>query len=177
MDDRVLENRNSHTSSSHESSLEPMLARSADLGKHSVDTHFSKDRNCEICQRTRITRAPCRRRIGGVVLRAEFFGDLRTADHKVLSADCESRNNLRVQSWCRTWPPNGSSRIRAKRKLLMKHKGACKSSWSPIGSPKSLTLTILWNLANPVMILPGIIVRRHHTDRKQMGLVREQYAE
>ena len=34
-----------------------------------------------------------------------------------------------MQSWCRTWPPNGSSRIRAKQKLLRKHKGACKSSW------------------------------------------------
>ena len=107
MDDRVLENRNSHTSSSHESSLEPMLARSADLGKHSVDTHFSKDRKCEICQRTKITRAPCRRRIGGVVHRAEFFGDLRTADHKVLSESCESRSNHRyavvVQDLATQW--------------------------------------------------------------------------
>ena len=30
-----------------------------------------KDRNGEICQRTKITRAPCKRRIGGAVLRAE----------------------------------------------------------------------------------------------------------
>ena len=41
-----------------------------------------------------------------------------------------------MQSWCRTWPPNGSSRIRAKQKLLRKHKGACKSSWSRTGSLK-----------------------------------------
>ena len=34
-----------------------------------------------------------------------------------------------MQSWCRTWPPNGFRRIRAKQKLLRKHKGACKSSW------------------------------------------------
>ena len=27
-----------------------------------------------------------------------------------------------MQSWCRTWPPSGSSRIRARQKLLMKHK-------------------------------------------------------
>ena len=40
-------------------------------------------------------RAPCRRRIGGVVLRAESFDDLITADHKVLSEGCESRNNHR----------------------------------------------------------------------------------
>ena len=40
-------------------------------------------------------RAPCRRRIGGVVPRAEILSDLITADHKVLSEGCESRNNHR----------------------------------------------------------------------------------
>ena len=39
------------------------------------------------------------------------------------------------------------------------------------------TLTIPWNLAKPVKIFPGIIVRLHHTDQKQMGLLREQCAE
>ena len=73
MDDRVTEHRDTHASSFHESSLEPTPARSADLGKHNVYTHFPKDRNCEICQRTKITRAPCRRRIGGVVPRAEIL--------------------------------------------------------------------------------------------------------
>ena len=43
MDERVPEHRDSHASSSHELSLEP--TRSADLGKHSVYTHFPKDRN------------------------------------------------------------------------------------------------------------------------------------
>ena len=57
MDDRVPEHRDSHASSSHEVSLEPTPTRSEDLGKHSVYTHFPKDRNCEICQRTKITRA------------------------------------------------------------------------------------------------------------------------
>ena len=85
VDYRVPEHRDSHASSSHGSSLEPTPTRSADLGKHRVYTHFPKDRNCEICQRTKITRAPCRRRIGGAVPRAENFGDLITADHKVLS--------------------------------------------------------------------------------------------
>ena len=37
-----------------------------------------------------------------------------------------------IQSWCRTWPPNGSNHIRAIQKLLRKHKGACNSSWSQI---------------------------------------------
>ena len=85
MDERVPEHRDSQASSSREPSLEPMPARRVDLGKRSVYTHFPKERNCEICQRTKITRAPCRRRIGGAVPRAENFGDLITADHKVLN--------------------------------------------------------------------------------------------
>ena len=95
VDDRVPEHRDSHASSSHEPSSEPTSKRRVDLGKHSVDTHFPEDRNCEICQRTEITWAPCRIRIGGAVLRAENFGDLITADHKILSESCESRNNHR----------------------------------------------------------------------------------
>ena len=82
-----------------------------------------------------------------------------------------------MQSWCRTWPPNGSSRIRAKTKLHKKPREACKSSWNPRGNQKSFTLTILWNLAKPVKIFPGIISRLHHTDRRLMVLQKEQCAE
>ena len=102
-----LERRNSHASSSHEPPLKPTPARSVDLCKHSIKTHFLKDRNYEICQRTKITRAPCRRRNGGAAPRAENFGDLITADHKVLSENCESRNNHRyavvVQDLATQW--------------------------------------------------------------------------
>ena len=107
VDDEVPEHRDSHASSSHEMSLEPTSTRSEDLGKRRVFSHFPKDRNCEICQRTKITRAPCRRRNGGAVPRAENFGDLITADHKVLSENCESRNNHRyaivVQDLATQW--------------------------------------------------------------------------
>ena len=41
-----------------------------------------------------MTRAPCERRIGRVVPRAENFGDLTTADHKVINKESESRNIL-----------------------------------------------------------------------------------
>ena len=95
VDDEIPEHGDSHASSSHEASLEPIFKRREDLGKHSVYTHFPKDRNGEICQRTKITRAPCRRRNGGAVPRAENFGDLITADRKVPSDSCESRNNHR----------------------------------------------------------------------------------
>ena len=64
VDDEIPEHGDCHVSSSHEVSLEPTFKGSEDLGKHSVYTHSPKDRNCEICQRTKITRAPCRRRNG-----------------------------------------------------------------------------------------------------------------
>ena len=66
-----------------------------------------KDRNCEVCKRTKITRAPCRRRKGEAVPRADNFGDLITADHKGLGDNCESRNNHRyavvVQDLATQW--------------------------------------------------------------------------
>ena len=107
MDDGVHEHRDSHASSSHGVSSEPTCKRREELGKHSVYIHFPKDRNCEICLRTKISIAPCRRRNGGAVPRAENFGDLITADHKVLSENCESRNNHRyaivVQDLATQW--------------------------------------------------------------------------
>ena len=93
VDDEIPLQGGSHASSSDEASSEPTFKRREDLGKHNVHTHFPKDRNCEICKRTKITGAPCRRRNGEAVPRAVNFGDLITADHKVLSDNCESRNN------------------------------------------------------------------------------------
>ena len=169
VDDEAPERGDSHVSFSHEVSLQPTFKRREDLDKHSVYTHFPRDRNCEICQRTKITRAPCRRRKGGAALRAENFGGLITADHKVLSDNCDSRNNHRyavvVQDLVTQW----IQAYRVKQKLLRKHKGVCKSSWSPMGSQKSFTRTILWNLAKLVKIYFGIIARLHHIDQKQMG--------
>ena len=123
MDDRVPELRDSHASSSHGLSLEP--TRSADLGNHSVKTHFPEDRNCEICRRTKITRAPCGRRIGRVILRAENFGDLLPANHKVLSECCESRNNHRyavvvqdlATQWIQAYPCNNKTSQENQRSL------------------------------------------------------------
>ena len=41
-----------------------------------------------------------------------------------------------MQSWCRTWPPNGSKRIRAKQKPHRKLKEACKSFLEPDRKPE-----------------------------------------
>ena len=172
VDDEIPLQGGSRASSSHEVSLEPTTKRREDLGKHNVHTHFPKDRNCEICKRTEITRAPCRRRNGEAVPRAANFGDLITA---VTIANLETI--IDTQSWCRVWPPNGSRRIRAKTKLHKKPREACKSSWNPRGNLKSFTLTIPWNSPKLVKISPGIIARLHHTDQRLMVLLKEQCAE
>ena len=95
------------------------------MGKHNVHTHFPKDRNCEICKRTKITRAPCRRRNGEAVPRAVNFGDLITADHKVLSDNCESRNNHRyavvvqdlAPQWIQAYPCKNKTSQETQRSL------------------------------------------------------------
>ena len=72
------------SSSSHELPMESRAKVEPGSGKHSVYTHFPKDPNCDICL---LTRASCRRRSGTVVPTAENFGDLTTADHKILSEE------------------------------------------------------------------------------------------
>ena len=99
-------------------------------------THFPEDRNCEICQRTKITRAPCRRRIGGGVPRAEDFGDLITADHTDLSDSCESRNNHRYAIVVQDLATHGSSRIRAKQKLHRETQRSLQKFLEPDRKPK-----------------------------------------
>ena len=95
------------SSSSHELPMESRAKVELGSGKHSVCSHFPKDPNCDFCLKTKRTRASCRRRAGTVVPRAEHFGDLISADHKVLSEGSESRNNHRyavvVQDLATQW--------------------------------------------------------------------------
>ena len=177
VDDRVPERRESHASSSRDPSLEPSPKRSVDLSKHSVHNHFPKDRNCEICQRTKITRAPCRRRIGGVVPRAENCGDLITADHKVLSEGCESLNSHRsavvvldlVTQWIQSYPCKITTSQETQRSL--------QKFLEPDRNPTVIYTDNSLEFGKACEFSPGIIARLHHTDRKRMGLLKEQCAE
>ena len=85
--------------------------------KYNIHTHFPKDPNCEVCLRTKMTRAPCTRRTSEALPRAEKFGALITADHKVLNEGGESRDNHRyavvAQDLATQW-----ILIRAEQKLL-----------------------------------------------------------
>ena len=142
-----------------------------------VYLHFPKDPKCETCLKTKITRASCRRRANAVVPRAENFGDLITADQKVLSEESESRNNRRyavvvqdlATQWLQSYPCKPKSSQETSKNLMKFLK--------PSRKPKVIFLTILWNLAVPVKNYSAIIVRQHHTDQKQLGLLKEQFAE
>ena len=68
---KVFQDTGTLPSSSHELPSEPRGKLVS--GKHSIETHFPKDRNCDICLRTKITRASCRKRTGTVVARAGNF--------------------------------------------------------------------------------------------------------
>ena len=93
VDDEIPLQGGSLASSSHEVSVELTLKRREDLGKQCLYSFHQ--------------RAPCRRRNGAAVPRADNFGDLISADHKVLSDICKSRNNHRyavvVQDLATQW--------------------------------------------------------------------------
>ena len=94
------------------------------------------------------------------------FGDLITADHKVLSDNCESRNNHRyavvVQDLAHSMDPGVSVQ---KQDFTRNPEKLAK-----VPGTQVMKLTIPWNLAKPVKIFPGIIARLHHTDQKTNGI-------
>ena len=70
VDESVPAHRDAPASSSRESASEPR--GKVVSGKHSTFTHFPKDRNCDICMKTKITRDPCRQRTGAAVPRSSL---------------------------------------------------------------------------------------------------------
>ena len=70
-----------------------------------------------------------------------MFGALITADHKVLSEGCESRNNHRYAAVVKDLATQWIQSYPCQQKLLWKRRRN-KSSWSRRGNEKSFTLTI-----------------------------------
>ena len=97
---------------------------------------------CDICSKTKITRVLCRKRAGTAIPRAESFGDLIAADHKVLSEGCESRNNHRyavvvqdlATQWIQTYP--------CKTKTSQESQKSFEKFLEPTRKPKTFTLKI-----------------------------------
>ena len=85
---------------------------------------------------TKITRAPYRRRNGGAVPRAEKFGDLITADHKVFSDTCESRNNHRYAVVVQDLPTQWIQAYPCKTKTSQETQRSLQKFFEPDRNPK-----------------------------------------
>ena len=85
-------------------------------GKHNVLTHFSKDPNGEICKRTKITRAPNRRRTKIDRPPAER---LKRENRAIITS---------MQSLYKIWSPDGYKATNVKKKLRKKRCEAHRSS-------------------------------------------------
>ena len=95
-DEGVLASRDTPANTSHDSDLE-RLAKVVSR-KHSIFTHFQKNRNCEACRRTKIKRAPCMKRTGSAVLRAQIT--------KFSVKDVNLETTTDTQSWHKIWQLN-----------------------------------------------------------------------
>ena len=108
VDDEIPLQGGSHASSSHEASLEPTTKRREDLGKQcfvliSPNTEISTSVKRPKLQGPRADNA-----MAEPYLVLKNFGDLITADHKVLSDKCESPNNHRYAGSGRSMDPGVS---------------------------------------------------------------------
>ena len=88
MDDEIPLQGGSHASSSHEASLEPTTKRREDLGKHSVYTHLKTEIARSVNGPPRLQGPRAEDALAKPYL-VQNFGELITADHKVLSEGCE----------------------------------------------------------------------------------------
>ena len=82
--------------SSHESPMESRAKVEPGSGKLAVYTHFPKDPHCDICLKTKITRASCRRRAKTIVSRAEHFGFVNITLQKTRFRSANSTKNSRT---------------------------------------------------------------------------------
>ena len=120
--------------------------------KRSIYSLFPKDRNFDVCLRTKITKASCWRRTGEAVLRAEKFGDLITADHKVLNEGGESRDYHRyavvvqdlATQWIQSYPCKTKSSHETDKQI---------NSWSRRKHRKLYIQTTRWNLGEHVKFI------------------------
>ena len=130
---------------------------------HSDFTHSPKDRNCESCCRTKMTRVSCRRRNSEAAPRAEKFGKV---NHETI---------IDTRSWCKISPHNEFNLIRKEQKLLRRWNRVHASSSSRHRSQKLFTLTTHWSLADRVKNSRGITERPLLIDPRQMAFLRQQY--
>ena len=107
----------------------------------------------------------------------KIFGDLITADHKVLSDNCESRNNHRyavvvqdlATQWIQAYP--------CKTKTSQETQRSLQKFLKPDRKPKVIYTDNSLEFGKACEDLSWNHCTSTHADQKQMGLLREQCAE
>ena len=78
---------------------------------------FPKSHIVRFASAQKLQEATCRRNSQSHILRATNFGDIVTADHRVISEEGESRNNQRyaivVQDWATRWNQSYACKTKA----------------------------------------------------------------
>ena len=105
-------------------------------GKHSVYTHFPKDPNCDICLKTKITKASCRKRTGAAVPRPKNFGDLITSHHKVSVKKVNRVTIIDMPWWYKIWAAQWKQSYPCKRKTSQKAQKSLLKFLEPTRKPK-----------------------------------------
>ena len=104
VDDEIPVHGDSHASSSREVSLEPTFKTREDLCKHSASLKIEIERSA---RGPKLQGPHAEDAMAEPYIVLKIFGALITADHKVLSDNCESRNNHRyavvVQDLATEW--------------------------------------------------------------------------
>ena len=175
--DNLVEELHAPAHSSPGTDLELPVEVAIKSRKHNIFTHFPKERNCEVCLRTKITRAPCRTRTGEAIPRVEKFGDLITADHKVLNEGRESRDNHRyavvVQALATQWIQSYPSKTKTSQETEKSLRKFLESS----KKPKLIFTDNSLEFRNSCEIYHGITALQHLIDPRHMTSLKEPFDE
>ena len=157
---------------SQDSDSEHFTKVAAKSKKHIIFTHFPKDRNCDVCLRTELTKASCRRRTGETLPRAEKFGDMMTADHKVRNEGLETITSTLL--WYINLPKNGFNLIRGKQNPHIRREKSLLKFLEPSHAPKVVfSDTTRWSLGKHVRFCHGITARQHLIGPRRMASLKE----
>ena len=143
-----------------------LISAVPELDRSQEETGRSQEETQERCGRGDATRTCARSRSFGCVTTT-------TTNHKVLCEWCEFRHYHRCIVVVRDLTIQSIQSHHVYQKLIRKRKNL-QNLGADGKKQKLVTPTLPWNLASLARNYPGIIVRQHLTDRKQMGLLRER---
>ena len=113
--------------------------------KHSFYIHFPKDQNCEVCKRSKITRAPCRKRTVIQYLGQRNLATWLQPISKSSTKDVNLDTIIDTQLWYKILATQWIQSYPCKTKTSQETEISLRKFLEPSEKPKSLKLTMRWN--------------------------------